>query len=100
MKTDVSPPRKRGAARKLAPLLLGGLQRFRALAGRRAEIKESHDYAQAIVETAGPQLLLDAELRVKTANEAFYKHFHVSQAQIENCPVFEIGNGQFNIDRK
>ena len=97
MKTDVSPPRKRGAARKLAPLLLGGLQRFRALAGRRAELKESHDYAQAIVETAGPQLLLDADLRVKTANESFYKHFGVSPAQIENCPVYELGNGQFNI---
>jgi PAS domain S-box-containing protein len=58
-------------------------------------IKE--DFAQAIVETAPPLLILDADLRVKTANESFYRHFQVSPPQTENCKVFELGNGQFNV---
>jgi PAS domain-containing protein len=55
------------------------------------------DFAQAIVETAPPLLILDVDLRVKTANESFYRHFQVSPPQTENCKVFELGNGQFNI---
>jgi|HubBroStandDraft_1064217.scaffolds.fasta_scaffold02937_2 PAS domain S-box-containing protein len=61
------------------------------------ELREARDYAQAIIETAPPLLVLDPDLRVKTANESFYKHFHVSPPQTEDSPVYELGNGQFNI---
>jgi len=79
MKTDVSPPGKRGAART------------------ERELREARDYAEAIVETAPPLLVLDADLRVKTANASFYRHFRVSPLQTEKCFVYELGNGQFNI---
>jgi PAS domain S-box-containing protein len=62
-----------------------------------ADQSESRDYAQAIIEAAPPLLVLDAELRIKTANESFYKHFQVSPPETENCLVYDLGNGQFNI---
>jgi PAS domain S-box-containing protein len=55
------------------------------------------DYTQNIVEIIPPLLVLDENLRVKTANDSFYKHFLVSQEQTENCLVYELGNGQWNI---
>ena len=61
------------------------------------EVTQARDYAQAIVEAVPPLLVLDGELRVKTANESFYSHFRVSPPQTENCLVYELGNGQWNI---
>ena len=62
-----------------------------------ARLEAPEDYSQAIVESVPPLLVLDADLRVITANESFYKHFCVSPPQTENCPVYELGNGQWNI---
>ena len=68
---------------------------------QRAEqaLKQERDYAKAIVEMVAPLLVLDQDLRVRTANDSFHKHFHVSQAQTENCLVYELGNGQWNIPK-
>ena len=55
------------------------------------------DYTQAIVDVIPPLLVLDADLRVQIANASFYKHFLVSPAQTENCLVYDLGNGQWNI---
>jgi len=60
-------------------------------------LKQTREYAEAIVEIVAPLLVLDQDLRVKTANGSFYKHFLVSPAQTENCLVYELGNGQWNI---
>ena len=60
-------------------------------------LKQAREYAEAIVEIVPPLLVLDQDLRVKTANGSFYKHFLVSPAQTENCLVYELGNGQWNI---
>jgi two-component system, chemotaxis family, CheB/CheR fusion protein len=55
-------------------------------------------YAQSIVDTAHESLLvLDEELRVKTANRTFYKLFRVSPAETEGKFLYELGNGQWNI---
>src|ERR1039458_4394708 len=62
-------------------------------------LKQERDYAKAIVEMVAPLLVLDQDLRVRTANDSFHKHFHVSQAQTENCLVYELGNGQWNIPK-
>jgi PAS domain S-box-containing protein len=70
-----------------------------ALKRTERELKQARDYAQAIVETVPPLLVLDEELRVKTANESFYKHFRVSPPQTENSMVYELGNGQWNIPK-
>ena len=87
------------AARKPVPLEASTDKRLEALKRTERELRQERDYAQAIVETVPPFLVLDEDLRVKTANESFYKHFGVSPPQTENCLVYELGNGQWNIPK-
>jgi len=63
------------------------------------ELKRAHEYARVIVEHMPPLLILDQELRVITANSAFYSHFRVVPTQTENCLVYQLGNGQWDIPR-
>jgi PAS domain S-box-containing protein len=72
---------------------------FEALQQAREDLQLAHDYTRAILEDVPPLLVLDADLRVKEANESFYKHFRVSRPQTENCLVYELGNGQWNIPK-
>src|ERR1700675_4908439 len=44
-----------------------------------------------------PFLVLDQDLRVKTANRAFYDSFHVTKEETENRLVYDLGNGQWDI---
>ena len=44
-----------------------------------------------------PFLVLDHDLRVKTANRSFYDSFHVSKEETENRLVYDLGNGQWDI---
>ncbi len=54
-------------------------------------------YAQNIVDTVRePLLILDETLRVRSANRAFYRTFHVSSEETENRLIYELGNGQWN----
>ena len=67
---------------------------------RRAErlLPEIEAYAQNIVDTVRePLLMLDATLRVRSANRAFYQTFRVSPEQTENRLVYELGDGQWDI---
>ncbi len=69
-----------------------------ALKRREQEIKESRDYALSIVETVRePLLVLDGDLRVRTANRAFYQNFQVDPANTEGRLIYELGNGQWDI---
>jgi len=55
-------------------------------------------YIRALIETIrGPFLILDSHLAVVEANEAFYQTFKVTVAETEKKPVYELGNGQWNI---
>jgi len=55
-------------------------------------------YAIDIIETLRePFLVLDSNLRVQTANRAFYDSFKVSKEETENCLVYDLGNGQWDI---
>lgn len=64
------------------------------------KLKEARDYAEAIVETVrAPLVILDADLRVKTSNQAFYETFKVRKEETENRLIYELGNGQWNIPR-
>jgi PAS domain S-box-containing protein len=93
-----SPPTKPRAGRK--PTLEETSSRhFKRLQRTQEELKQARHYAEAIVEAVPPLLVLDANLRVKTANESFYKHFRVSPPQTENRLVYELGNGQWNIPK-
>ena len=44
-----------------------------------------------------PFLVLDNDLRVRTANRSFYDSFHVSKEETENRLVYDLGNGQWDI---
>ncbi|BAC91503.1 chemotaxis protein CheB [Gloeobacter violaceus] len=57
-------------------------------------------YAESIVETVrGPLLVLDSDLRVRTANRAFYQTFQTVPAQTEGQRLFELAGGQWDIPR-
>ncbi len=70
-----------------------------ALKRNAATLDLARDYAETIVETVQiPLVVLDADLRVNTANRSFYEMFQVSSA-LEAAPssLFGTGNGQWNI---
>jgi two-component system, chemotaxis family, CheB/CheR fusion protein len=59
--------------------------------------QEARVYAESIVQTVRePLVVLDAELRVVSANQAFYQVFHESPSGVEHRPLYELGNGQWN----
>ena len=61
-------------------------------------VEEIQNYAQNIVDTVRePLLILDATLRVQSANRAFYQTFHVSPGETEGRLIYELGNGQWDI---
>ena len=61
------------------------------------ETKRARDYAEATLRTAPiPLLVLRADLRVNTANEAFYKNFQVASAETEGALIYDLGNRQWN----
>jgi signal transduction histidine kinase/CheY-like chemotaxis protein len=63
-----------------------------------AELTAVETYAQEIVDTVRePLLILDADLRVRSANRAFYQAFRVTCEQTEAHLIYELGNGQWNI---
>ena len=65
---------------------------------RRPLVEDVQNYAQNIVDTVRePLLILDATLRVESANRAFYQTFHVSPAETEGRLIYELGNGQWDI---
>jgi two-component system CheB/CheR fusion protein len=65
---------------------------------RNTQMQEARDFADAIVETIRePLLVLDADLRVQRANQAFYQSFQVAPADTERRRIFELGEGQWNI---
>jgi two-component system CheB/CheR fusion protein len=62
------------------------------------KLAASQEYAEAIVETVRePLLVLDAGLRLKKANRAFYQTFQATPAETKNKIIFELGNGQWDI---
>ena len=61
-------------------------------------VEEIQNYAQNIVDTVRePLLILDATLRVQSANRAFYQTFHVTPGETEGHLIYELGNGQWDI---
>jgi two-component system CheB/CheR fusion protein len=62
------------------------------------ETVEARIYAQAIVETVRqPLLVLDHDLRVQSANAAFYAQFAVQKHETSGRLIYELGDGQWDI---
>jgi PAS domain S-box-containing protein len=57
----------------------------------------ARSYADAIIETVAPLLVLDLELRVKTANRSFCESFQIAADRALNTRVYELGNGEWNV---
>jgi PAS domain S-box-containing protein len=74
---------------------------FRDISERRKTeraLAKSLGYADDIIATLRePFVVLDGDLRVKTANRSFYDTFHVSKDETENRLVYDLGNGQWDI---
>jgi len=61
-------------------------------------LMESYEYSDAIVATMHePMLVLGKDLRVKSANKAFYKKFGVTEEETEGVLLYDLGNKQWNI---
>ncbi|MBK9401421.1 MAG: PAS domain S-box protein [Bacteroidetes bacterium] len=63
-------------------------------------LNESYEYSKAIISTLHePMIVMDRNLRVKTANKSFYKAFGVKEEETEGILLYDLGNGQWNIPR-
>lgn len=64
------------------------------------KLDQTREYADTIVESARePIVVLDSRLQVTAANPAFYRTFNTSEEETENRPIYELGNGQWNIPK-
>ncbi len=62
------------------------------------ETREARELAENILAALpGPLLVLDGELRVVTANPAFYQTFRTAPPVTEGLPIFQLGNHQWDI---
>ncbi len=60
----------------------------------------AHLFAQELIENARESILiLDSNLRVTSANLAFYRDFAATRAETENHAVYDLGDGQWNIPK-
>ena len=81
----------------------GAVLVFRDAAGRGGgdqAAQKALAYAADIIATLRePFLVLDGDLRVRTANGAFYQSFRVSAEDTEGRLVYDLGDGQWDIPR-
>jgi PAS domain S-box-containing protein len=63
-------------------------------------ISETSEHAEAIIRTVpDPLVLLNADLRVQSANEAFYRAFKLSPGEAKQRSILELGHGSWNAPR-
>lgn len=63
-------------------------------------LRQAREYAEAIVDTVRePLVVLDADLRVVSANRSFYRTFKVTAEETEGRFIYELGNRQWDIPR-
>jgi PAS domain S-box-containing protein len=61
-------------------------------------VADARAFADDIVATVRePLVVLDADLRVQTANRSFYQEFRVTPADTEDRFLYDLGDGQWNI---
>jgi two-component system CheB/CheR fusion protein len=64
------------------------------------DIDEHRRAVDLIMETiTHPLLALNADLRVKRANAAFYRAFNLTHPAVENHYIYEVDHGQWNVPR-
>lgn len=70
------------------------------LHARIQQIEELYTYYEGIIATVHePVLILDRNIRIKSANESFCKMFQVKEDDITGVSLYKLGNNQWNIPR-
>ncbi len=65
---------------------------------RNDQLSEANQFAEAILDTIREAtLVLDADLRVRSANKAFYRLFRVREEETEGRLIYELGNRQWDV---
>ena len=78
----------------------GAVISFQDIDAIKRNLEHSRVYADALIENAREAILmLESDLRVAGANHVFYRNFHVSRKETENRPIYDLGDGQWNIPR-
>ncbi|MBU1664623.1 MAG: PAS domain-containing protein [Gammaproteobacteria bacterium] len=63
-----------------------------------AAVQEARELAEAIVDTVRePLMVLDGDLRVVSASRAYFKRFKTTPGSTVGHPLYELGNGQWDI---
>jgi len=61
-------------------------------------VQHARAFAESIIATVRePLAVLDAELRVVSANRALYRFFEATPAETEGCLIYELGSRQWDI---
>ncbi|WP_414562392.1 MULTISPECIES: CheR family methyltransferase [unclassified Anabaena] len=61
------------------------------------KLRASRDYAEAIIDTVRESLVvLNLDLQVVRANRSFYETFQLLPSEIEQYPIFDLSNGQWD----
>jgi two-component system CheB/CheR fusion protein len=62
------------------------------------QVAEARNYAESIVANIRePLLVLDKNLRIKTANNSFYKTFRLNEKETEGTLIYNLGGNQWDI---
>jgi two-component system CheB/CheR fusion protein len=68
------------------------------LHARIQQVEELNNYNEAILSTVHePVLVLDKDIKIKSANKSFYKTFQVTEEESIGKSLFKLGNNQWNI---
>jgi two-component system CheB/CheR fusion protein len=68
------------------------------LHARIQQVEELNNYNEAILSTVHePVLILDKDIKIKSANKSFYTTFQVTEAESVGISLFKLGNNQWNI---
>jgi two-component system CheB/CheR fusion protein len=70
------------------------------LHARIQQVEELNNYNEALLSTVHePVLILDKDIKIKSANKSFYKTFQITEAECIGKSLFKLGNNQWNIPR-
>ncbi len=79
----------------------GTVLTFTNVTAFRASIDQAiyeREYTKAILNTVGdPLVVLSADQRIQSGNRAFYAMFRVSRDETQGVPLYELGNGTFEL---
>jgi PAS domain-containing protein len=97
MKTDQDTPKAEliSELSKLRSQFRDAEASVTALKRVQAEAQEARIYAESIIKTVRePLLVLDADLKILSANRSFYATFQVTSGETSGSYIYDLGNRQ------